>query len=166
MTSELHCDEKMMVQTNEAFVGDIMTQIEGTEMVASLTKAQQDDPKAAAHKTLVSHRRSRHFEKLVRKIVPNKRSSKCPAPTPRVPLAPKLEVSYSSISGPTENTSAKWAPSADMLFTSHKAVPWKLYVPGIGLVSQSNATATTATVGKLDANGRIPGVEAPAGSQR
>ncbi|KIM85302.1 hypothetical protein PILCRDRAFT_817305 [Piloderma croceum F 1598] len=83
-----------------------------------------------APKVAVAYRHSCNFGKFVRKIVPNKRSSKCPVPTPQTP--------QSKVSPPTAASplrSPGWALPDDF-------GPWKLYVPGIGLVNLSNTSVT------------------------
>ncbi|KIM71441.1 hypothetical protein PILCRDRAFT_830327 [Piloderma croceum F 1598] len=91
-----------------------------------------------APKVAVAYRHSRNFEKFVRKIIPNKRSSKCPVPTPQTQQS---EVSLPTAANPLR--SPGWALPDDLPVGPDKVGPWKLYVPGIGLVNLSNTSVAS-----------------------
>jgi hypothetical protein len=81
-----------------------------------------------------SHRHTRGFGKLVRKIVPSKRSKvPVPVPHPHLPLVPRPDIPLAATSNPQRNR--KWALPADLPVSPGKVGPWRLYVPGAGLVS-------------------------------
>ncbi|KIM76831.1 hypothetical protein PILCRDRAFT_826039 [Piloderma croceum F 1598] len=115
---------------------------------AADTRAQETGVKIAfkslpltgntAPKVAVAYRHSRNFEKFVRKIIPNKRSSKCPVPTPQTQQS---EISLPTAANPLR--SPGWALPDDLPVGPDKVGPWKLYVPGIGLVNLSNTSVAS-----------------------
>jgi hypothetical protein len=114
--------------------GDTRTQETGVKVAfKSLPPTSNTAPKVA-----VAYRYSHNFGKFVRKIVPNKRSSKCPVP---IPHTPQSKVSLPTPASPLH--SSGWALPDDLLVGLDKVGPWKLYVPGIGLVNLSDTSVAS-----------------------
>jgi hypothetical protein len=90
-----------------------------------------------APKVAVAYRHSHNFGKFVRKIVPNKRSSKCSVPTSQTPQSQVSPTVASPLRSPG------WALPDDLPVGPDKVGPWKLYVPGIGLVNVSDTSVAS-----------------------